>query len=81
MSGQQPPPQAAPKQAKGGAEQALDDMQKKVEERLFPKLKEAQAKLDQTNDRVKGFIRKNPGAVLLGAGLLGFALGRWAARR
>lgn len=70
----------APKQ-QTAADKAIDDMQKKVEERLLPKLQEAKERLDETNSRLKDFIRKNPGACLLGAGLLGFAIGRWASRR
>jgi len=88
---QQPPSdKAAPKKEapkkespkkETSTDKAIDDMQKKVEERLLPKLQEAKERLDETNSRLKGFIRQNPGACLLGAGLLGFAIGRWASRR
>lgn len=60
---------------------AADDPLKGVQERLAPKLEEAQAQLQALNERVKGFIRENPGTSLLGAAAVGFLLGRWASRR
>jgi ElaB/YqjD/DUF883 family membrane-anchored ribosome-binding protein len=50
-------------------------------ERLAPKLEELQAQLGATNDKVKRFIRQNPGTCLLGAAALGFVIGKWATRR
>jgi ElaB/YqjD/DUF883 family membrane-anchored ribosome-binding protein len=52
-----------------------------VKERLGPQLREAAERLSETNERVKAFIRENPGACLMGAAALGFLIGRWAARR
>ncbi len=52
-----------------------------VSERLAPKIEEAQAQLGVLNGRIKGFIRQNPGAVLLGAAGLGFIVGRLASRK
>lgn len=50
-------------------------------QRLGPQLAEASERLQETNERVKDFIRQNPGTCLLGAAALGFLVGRWAARR
>lgn len=52
-----------------------------LRERLAPQLEEAAERLTETNERVKAFIRENPGTCLLGAAALGFLIGRWAARR
>jgi hypothetical protein len=52
---------------------------KELTERLGPKLEEAEARLRDANERAKDFIKKNPGSCLLGAALLGFLVGRWAA--
>jgi len=52
-----------------------------VQERLGPKLAQAEERLLEVNEQVKSFIRKNPGTCLLGAAALGFLVGRWAARR
>ena len=57
------------------------EAQETLRERLGPKLEEAQERLAETNERVKRFVRANPGACLLGAAAVGFLLGRWAARR
>lgn len=53
---------------------------KELGDRLGPKLEEARARLEEANERAKGFIRRNPGACLAGALALGFLLGRWASR-
>jgi len=52
-----------------------------VAERLAPKLEEAQEQLLALNERIKGFIKENPGTTLLGAAALGFVIGRLASRR
>ncbi len=52
-----------------------------VAERLAPKIEEAQEQLMALNERVKGFIKANPGTTLLGAVALGFVIGRLASRR
>ena len=67
-------PQPEPKQPE------VDPMHA-FQERLGPQLEQAQAQLTEVNERVKDFIRKNPGSTLLGAAALGFLVGRWASRR
>ncbi len=52
-----------------------------VAERLAPQIEEAQEQLMAMNERVKGFIKANPGTTLLGAAALGFIIGRLASRR
>lgn len=52
-----------------------------LQDRLGPQLEEAQAQLAEVNERVKAFIRKNPGSTLLGAAVIGFLVGKWASRR
>ena len=52
-----------------------------VAERLAPKIEEAQEQLLAFNERVKGFIKENPGTMLLGAAALGFVIGRLASRK
>lgn len=63
-----PPPQA-------------EDPMRDLQERLGPQFEQAQAQLMEVNERVKDFIRKNPGSVLLGAAAVGFLVGKWASRR
>lgn len=52
-----------------------------LQERLGPQFEQAQAQLMEVNERVKDFIRRNPGSVLLGAAAIGFLVGKWASRR
>jgi ElaB/YqjD/DUF883 family membrane-anchored ribosome-binding protein len=59
----------------------MPDPMDAVRERLGPQLEQAAERLTETNERVKSFIRENPGTCLLGAAALGFLIGRWAARR
>jgi ElaB/YqjD/DUF883 family membrane-anchored ribosome-binding protein len=66
---------------KVAADEALKEAQRRLQERLGPQFKEAQARLTETNERVKKFVRENPGTCLLGAAAVGFLIGRWAARR
>lgn len=73
-SATQPPkeePRSSPPQP------SLQDLQ----ERLAPQLQQAQEQLMEVNERVKDFIRKNPGTTLLGAAAVGFLIGKWASRR
>lgn len=60
---------------------AAHDPLLELQERLAPRLEDAAQRLYQTNERVKEFIRDNPGACLLGAAALGFLAGRLADRR
>lgn len=70
--------QKSPNGAAAAAEaQPLEDLH----ERLAPKLQEAQQQLEAANEKVKKFIRENPGTCLLGAAAVGFLIGRWASRR
>lgn len=68
---QQEAPRSSPPQP------TLQDLQ----ERLGPQLQQAQEQLMAANERVKDFIRKNPGTTLLGAAAVGFLIGKWASRR
>lgn len=61
----------------GEQQRPLEDLH----ERLAPKLEEAQQQLAQMNEKVKKFVRENPGTCLLGAAALGFLVGKWASRR
>ena len=54
---------------------------REVVDRFAPQLALAEEQLGEVNERVKHFVKKNPGAVLLGAAAIGFALGRLAAHR
>lgn len=70
-------PQPTPSEKPETDSDPLHDLQ----ERLGPQLEEAQAQLMEANERVKAFIRKNPGTTLLGAVTIGFLIGKWASRR
>ena len=72
----QPEPSKAPPQAEAESD-PLGDLQ----ERFGPQLEQAKAQLQEVNDRVKDFIKKNPGSTLLGAAAIGFLVGKWASRR
>ena len=69
------PPKAAPQAAEES------DPLRDLQERLGPQLEQAQAQLMEVNERVKDFIKKNPGSTLLGAAAIGFLVGKWASRR
>ena len=71
-----PPPQSQ-NQNQTEAADPLRDLQ----ERLGPQFEQATAQLQQVNERVKDFVRKNPGSTLLGAAAVGFLIGKWASRR
>jgi ElaB/YqjD/DUF883 family membrane-anchored ribosome-binding protein len=60
---------------------AADDPVRAFQERLGPKLKDAEAQLLTVNEKVKSFVRENPGTCLLGACAVGFIVGRLASRR
>jgi ElaB/YqjD/DUF883 family membrane-anchored ribosome-binding protein len=62
------------------AEEESDPL-RDLQERLAPQLEQAQAQLMEVNERVKDFIKKNPGSTLLGAAAIGFLVGKWASRR
>lgn len=54
---------------------------KALQDRFAPQIEQALGQASEVNERVKSFIRENPGTVLLGAATLGFLIGRWASRR
>ena len=58
-----------------------DDPMKAFQDRLGPKLKDAEAQLKSVNEKVKAFIVENPGTCLLGALAVGFVVGRLASRK
>ena len=58
-----------------------DEAVKAFQERLGPKLKDAEAQLMNVNEKVKSFIRENPGTCLLGALAVGFVVGKLASRK
>ncbi len=58
-----------------------DDAVKALQERLGPKLKDAQDQLSDLSEQVKTFVRKNPGTCLMGALAVGFVIGRLASRK
>jgi ElaB/YqjD/DUF883 family membrane-anchored ribosome-binding protein len=67
-----------PEQPKASPE--LDPLEE-LQARLAPQLEQAQEQLTEVNEKVKTFIRANPGTTLLGAAALGFLIGKWASRR
>lgn len=64
-----------------GTSSVEDDAVKAFQERLGPKLKEAGDQLSNVNEKVKSFIKENPGTCLLGALAVGFVVGRLASRK
>ena len=66
-----------PEAAKSTEPDPLEELQA----RLAPQLEQAQEQLTEVNEKVKAFIKKNPGTTLLGAAALGFLIGKWASRR
>ena len=52
-----------------------------LQDRFGPQLEAAQAQLQEINERVKSFVRQNPGSTMLGALAIGFLVGKWASRR
>ena len=58
-----------------------DDPLRDLTDRLGPQFEAAQEQLMQVNERVKEFIKKNPGSTMLGAVAIGFLVGKWASRR
>lgn len=63
------------------APQRFEQTMKAVEERLGPRLQEAQAQLKSVNTQMKAFVRKNPVVSLAGAIAVGFLVGKWASRK
>lgn len=61
--------------------QHMQDRARELQARVGPQLEEARRNLEDLNQRVTGFIRANPGTVLLGAVAVGFLVGRLASRR
>jgi len=59
----------------------IGETMRDLEERLAPKIEEAKAQLNQVNNRLKGFIRENPGTSLMCAIGVGYVIGKLASRR
>jgi ElaB/YqjD/DUF883 family membrane-anchored ribosome-binding protein len=72
-------PAQTPQPEAGGAR--TPDPIAELQERLAPQIEQATEYANEVNERVKDFIRKNPGTTLLGAAALGFIIGKWASRR
>lgn len=72
--------QPQPEVPKSAPQEEADPL-RDLHERLGPQLEQAQAQLQEINERAKDFIRKNPGTTLLGAAAIGFLVGKWASRR
>jgi hypothetical protein len=51
-----------------------------VFDRMAPKIQEAQERMEVMSSRIVTFVKKNPGACLLGALGLGFIVGRIVSR-
>ncbi|MFT3708384.1 MAG: hypothetical protein QM817_12090 [Archangium sp.] len=64
----------------GGAKTEPDPIAE-LQERLAPQIEQVTEYANELNDRVKDFIKKNPGTTLLGAAAIGFIIGKWASRR
>jgi ElaB/YqjD/DUF883 family membrane-anchored ribosome-binding protein len=62
-------------------EAARPDPVEDLKARLAPQLEQAQEQLAEVNEKVKDFIKKNPGTTLLAAAAVGFLIGKWASRR
>ena len=54
---------------------------KVLESQVLPRLEEAKQKLDEVNQRVRGFAIQHPVVALGGAVLLGYVIARAALRR
>jgi ElaB/YqjD/DUF883 family membrane-anchored ribosome-binding protein len=64
--------------------EATEQLQQKgqeLQQRLGTQIEEAKRNLQDLNQRITEFVRKRPGACLLGALAFGFVVGRIAARR
>lgn len=70
-----------PREAPRAAPPPEDDPMGELQERFGPQIEAAQAQLQEVNERVKAFVRKNPGSTMLGALAIGFLVGKWASRR
>jgi len=75
--------EADPQQQPPGQAEApyLGDAVRELEERFAPRIEEAKEQLSLVNQRVKGFIRENPGTTLLAALGVGYLIGKLASRK
>jgi ElaB/YqjD/DUF883 family membrane-anchored ribosome-binding protein len=60
---------------------SLESSARDLEDRFAPKFEEAKEQLALVNNRVKGFIRENPGTSLLCALGIGYLIGKLASRK
>ena len=61
-------------------EDTAKDAANELVDRLRPRLEEAKGHLESLNARVSGFVKEHPGACLLAAVALGYAVARVARR-
>ena len=59
----------------------LGETIRELEDRFAPKIEEAKEQLGVINNKLKGFIRENPGTSLLAAVGIGYLIGKLASRR
>ena len=58
----------------------LGDTMRELEDRFAPRIEEAKEQFGLMNERVKGFIRENPGTTLICAVGVGYLIGKLASR-
>jgi ElaB/YqjD/DUF883 family membrane-anchored ribosome-binding protein len=61
--------------------QQMADRAREIQARVAPQIEEARRNLSDLNERVKSFVRENPGTCLIGALAFGFVVGKIASRR
>jgi len=61
-------------------QQPIRERAQDLEARIGPQIDQARQSLEEINEQVTTFIRRNPGTCLLGALAVGFLIGRIASR-
>ena len=59
----------------------IEDNARKFTDRLQPQIDEAKQRLEDANGRITAFVQEHPGACLVGAIALGYAIARIARRQ
>jgi hypothetical protein len=59
----------------------IEDSARKLTDKLQPQIDDAKRRFDDANSRVSAFVQEHPGACLLGAIALGYAIARVARRQ
>jgi hypothetical protein len=59
----------------------IEDSARKITDRIQPQIDDAKRRFDDVNERVSAFVQDHPGACLLGAIALGYAIARLARRQ